>query len=171
MDEELAKRVSAGVASWAKREAANFEWRMVISSKSSTKVAILADRPEIEARDPERSCADLGVPAIEAAEVEVGRAVRQPPRLDRIKVVNQKQEDVAVRGIQRGRVSGDVDPRIVDARRPVEHAGDFPARIVSAVSGDTLHGFDQFMVIYTTIVATGDCAQFNTSVLNLECLE
>ena len=34
--EELAKRVSAGAASWAKREAAYFEWRMVISSKSST---------------------------------------------------------------------------------------------------------------------------------------
>ena len=34
--EELAKRVSAGAASWAKREAAYFEWRMVISWKSST---------------------------------------------------------------------------------------------------------------------------------------
>src|SRR5262249_23709322 len=34
--EELAKRVSAGAASWAKREAAYFEWRIVISSKSST---------------------------------------------------------------------------------------------------------------------------------------
>ena len=34
--EELAKRVNAGAASWAKREAAYFEWRMVISSKSST---------------------------------------------------------------------------------------------------------------------------------------
>ena len=68
-------------------------------------IAILADGAEIEARDPERLCADLGVPAIEAAEVEVGRAVRQPTRLDRIKVVDQEQEDVAVGGIQRGRVS------------------------------------------------------------------
>jgi hypothetical protein len=34
--DELAKRVSAGAASWAKREAAYFECRMVISSKSST---------------------------------------------------------------------------------------------------------------------------------------
>jgi hypothetical protein len=34
--EELAKRVSAGAASCAKREAAYLEWRMVISSKSST---------------------------------------------------------------------------------------------------------------------------------------
>jgi len=34
--EELANRVSAGAASCANREAAYFEWRMVISSKSST---------------------------------------------------------------------------------------------------------------------------------------
>ena len=74
-------------------------------------IAVLADGPEIEARDAERLGADLGVPAIEAAEVEVGRAVRQPPRLDRIEVVDQEQEDVAVRGIERGRVLGDVDPR------------------------------------------------------------
>ena len=36
MGEESAKRFSAGAASWAKREAAYFEWRIVISSKSST---------------------------------------------------------------------------------------------------------------------------------------
>lgn len=33
--EELAKRVSAGAAAWANRDAAYLEWRMVISSKSS----------------------------------------------------------------------------------------------------------------------------------------
>ena len=36
MGEELAKRVSAGAASCAKREAAYLEWRMAISWKSST---------------------------------------------------------------------------------------------------------------------------------------
>ena len=34
--EELAKFASVGAASWAKRLAAYLEWRMVISSKSST---------------------------------------------------------------------------------------------------------------------------------------
>ncbi|HSO23269.1 MAG TPA: hypothetical protein VLT81_10190 [Chondromyces sp.] len=34
--EDSAKRLSAGAASWAKREAAYFECRMVISWKSST---------------------------------------------------------------------------------------------------------------------------------------
>src|SRR5690348_8981916 len=92
-------------------------------------IAILTDRSQIEARDAERLCTNLRVPAIEAAEVEVGRAVRQPARLDRIEVVDQKQEYVAVRSIERRRVSGDVDPRIVDARGPVKHPGDLPAGI------------------------------------------
>ena len=45
-------------------------------------IAVLADRPQVEARHPEGLRADLGVPAVEATEVEVGRAVRQlaPPR-------------------------------------------------------------------------------------------
>ncbi len=34
--EDSAKRLSAGAASWAKREAAYFECRIVISWKSST---------------------------------------------------------------------------------------------------------------------------------------
>jgi hypothetical protein len=36
MGKEPAKRLSAGAASWEKREAAYLEWRIVISSKSST---------------------------------------------------------------------------------------------------------------------------------------
>src|SRR5262249_18259313 len=96
-------------------------------------IAVLTDGSEIEARDPERLCTDLRVPAIKAAEVEMGRAVRQTTRLDRIEVVNQKQEHVAVGSIQRGHISGDIDPGIVDARRPVEHAGDLPAGITDAV--------------------------------------
>jgi hypothetical protein len=85
--EKSAKRVKAGAASQANREAAYFEWRIVISSKSSTpEIAILANGPEIEACDAERLGAHLGIPAIEAAKVEVRRAIRQPPRLDRIEI-------------------------------------------------------------------------------------
>jgi hypothetical protein len=51
--EELAKRFSAGAASCAKREAAYLEWRIVISSKSSTlSITILAHRAEIELAMP-----------------------------------------------------------------------------------------------------------------------
>ena len=62
-------------------------------------------------------------------------------------------------------------PRIVDARRPVEHAGNLPARVAGAVAGDPLHCCDQFMVVYAAIVGAGDCAQFNASILDLEGLD
>ena len=51
-------------------------------------VAVLTDRPEIKARDPQRLGADLGILAIKTAEVEIGRAVRQFPGLKRIQVVD-----------------------------------------------------------------------------------
>ena len=128
-------------------------------------IAILADGAEIEARHAERLRADLGIPAIEAAEIEVGRAVRQPAGLDRIQVVDQEQEDVAIRGIERRRVLGDVDARIVDAGRPVEHAGHLPAGVARAVAGDALHRRDQFMVEDAAIVRAGDGAQLDAAVI------
>ena len=131
-------------------------------------VAVLADRPKIEAGDAERLGADLRIPAIEAAEVEIGRAVRQPPRLDRIEVVNQKQEDVTVGSVERGRVAGDVDLGIVHARRPVEHAGHLPSRIAGAVARNPLHGSYQLMIEDAAIVGPGDRAQLDASVLHLE---
>ena len=37
---------------------------------------------------------------MEAPEVKIGGAVRQPSRLDRVVIVDQEQKDVAVRGIE-----------------------------------------------------------------------
>jgi hypothetical protein len=54
-------------------------------------IAVLADGAEIEARDAERLRADFGVPAIEAAEIEIRRAVGQRPRLDRIEIVDRSR--------------------------------------------------------------------------------
>src|SRR6185312_16627934 len=82
-------------------------------------VAVHADGAEIEGSDAERLRADLAVPAIEAAEVEVGIAVRQAARLDGVRVVDEEEEDVAVAGIERRRVLGDVDDWIVGHGRPV----------------------------------------------------
>ena len=107
-------------------------------------IAVLADRPEIEARDPKRLGAHLGIPAIEAAEVEVRRAVRQLARLDRIEVVHQEQKDITIGGAQRGRVFRDVEVWVVDAGRPVQHARHLPARVAGPVACDPLHGTDQF---------------------------
>src|SRR3954454_14935142 len=86
-------------------------------------------------------------------------------------IVNQKQEYVAVRSIQRGRISSDIDPGIVDARRPVEHPGDLPASIPDAVPSNPLHRRNQFMIVDAAIVGAGDSAQFNTSILDLECFD
>ena len=66
---------------------------------------------------------------------------------------------------------GDVDARIVDSRRPVEHAGHLPARVAGAVAGDLLHGLDQFMVEYAAIVRAGDRPQLKASVLDLQRLD
>ena len=134
-------------------------------------IAVLADGAEIEARDAERLGADLGIPAIEAAEVEIGRAVGQPAGLDRIEIVDQEQEDVAVGGIERRRVLRDVDARIVDAGRPVEHAGHLPARVAGAVAGDALHGRDQLVVVDAAVVGPGDGAQFDAAVFDLQRLD
>jgi hypothetical protein len=51
-------------------------------------VPILTNGAQVEAGDPKRFGANLGVPAIETTEVEIGRTIGQPPRFDRIEVVN-----------------------------------------------------------------------------------
>src|SRR3546814_13196664 len=66
--------------------------------------------------------ADLGVPAVEAAKVEIGFAVRKLARLNRVRVVDEEQEDVAIGRIERRRVAADVDIGIIVHVRPVEHA-------------------------------------------------
>ncbi len=99
-------------------------------------VAILADRAQVEAGDAERLGPNLGIPAIEPAEIEVGRAVGQQPRLDRVQVVHEEQEHVAVRGVERRRLLRHVHARVVDAGGPVEHARHLPARVARAVARD-----------------------------------
>jgi hypothetical protein len=51
-------------------------------------VSILADCAEIEARHAERLRPNLRIPAIETAEVEVGRAVGETTSFERIQVID-----------------------------------------------------------------------------------
>src|SRR5258708_17192490 len=67
-------------------------------------IAILAYRTEIEARHAERLRSDFRVPAIEAAEIEVGRAVPETASFDRVQVIDQENEDVPVGCIEGRRV-------------------------------------------------------------------
>ena len=134
-------------------------------------IAILAHCAKIEARDPERPGADFRVPAVEAAEDRDRASRPAAARFDRVQVVDQEKEDVAVGCIERRRVLGDVDIGIVDPGRPVEHARHLPTRIAGAVAGDLLHGLDQLMVEDPAIVRTGDGAKLNAAVLDLERLD
>ena len=59
---------------------------------------------------------------------------------------------------------------IVDAGRPVEHAGHLPARVAGTVAGDPLHRLDQLVVEDAAIVRAGDGAQFDAAVLDLQRL-
>lgn len=77
-------------------------------------IAVLAHRPQVEARHAKGFRAHLGIPAVEAPEVEIRRAVGQSTRLDRVAIIDQEQEDIAVRGIKRGRVAADFDIGVVD---------------------------------------------------------
>jgi hypothetical protein len=134
-------------------------------------IPILTYRAEIEARHAERLCADLGIPAVEASEVKIRRPVRQPTGLDRIEIIDQEQEDIPVRGVEGRGVLGDIDARMVDAGRPVEHARHLPARIACAVSRDALHGLDEFMVVDAAIVGSGDSTELDTAIFDLQRLD
>src|ERR1700730_5376482 len=131
-------------------------------------IAILADCTKIEARHAECLRANFRVPAIEAAEIEVGRAVPETASFDRVQVVNQEKENVPVRCIEGRRVLGNVDTRIVDPGRPVEHAWHLPPRITCAIAGDALHSLNQLMVKDPAIVWAGDGAKLNAAIVSLE---
>ncbi len=86
-------------------------------------------------------------------------------------VIDQKQEHVAVGGVERGRVLGDIDIGIVLHRVPVEHARHLPSHIARAVSGDLAHGADKLVVPDATIVRPGDGAQFQPAIVGFKGLD
>ena len=96
-------------------------------------ISVLTHRAQVKAGNPERFRADFGVPGVKAPEIEIRRSVLQLAGLDRIAVVDQEQEDIAIRRVERGRVPGDVDIGMIDACRPVERAGNFSQGIPGAI--------------------------------------
>ena len=120
-----------------------------------------------------RKCPEWGwlnTEAIKAPEVEIGRAVGQTARFDRVAIIDQEQEDIAVRGVERGRVAADFDIGVVDPGRPVEHARHLPARVAGAIARDPLHRLDQFVVMDAAIIGAGHRAQFGATIFGLEGL-
>ncbi len=100
----------------------------------------------------------------------VWRSIGQPASLDRIEVVDQEEEDVSIGGVERRRVLRDVDARVVDAGRQVEHAGHLPARVTRAVAGDALHGRHQLVVEDSAVIRAGDGAKLDPAIVNLQRL-
>ena len=87
----------------------------------------------------------------EVITIEIRRSVREPTRLDRVVIVDEEQEDIPVRGVERRRIAADLDIGVVDSGRPVEHAGHLPARIARSIARDALHGLDEFMISYNFV--------------------
>src|SRR5258708_32043825 len=131
-------------------------------------IAILAHRTEVEARHAERLRPDFRVPAIEASEIEVGRAVPETASFDRVQVIDQEKENVSVGCVEGRRVLGNVGTRIVDPGRPVEHTWHLPPRITCAIAGDALHSLNQLMVKDPSIVWTSDGAKLNAAIVGLK---
>ena len=71
-------------------------------------IAVHADGPQIKRGDAEGLRSDFAVPAVKSPEIQIRRSIRQTSSLDRVGVVHQKQEHVAVAGVQRRGVLGDV---------------------------------------------------------------
>ncbi len=82
---------------------------------------------------------------------------------DRIATQLSQAEDVTV---ERRRILGDLDERIVDYGGPVERARHLPARIAHPVARDPHHRADQLVVPNTAVIGIGYRAQLDTAHLH-----
>ena len=131
-------------------------------------IAVHADGAEIERGDAERLRSDFAVPAIEAPEIQIRRSIRQTSGLDRMGVVDQKQKHVAVAGVKRRGVLGDVHEGIMRHGVPVEHARHLPPCIAGAVARDLHDGGDKFVIPDAAIVRPGHGAKLDAAVIGFQ---
>lgn len=96
--------------------------RDLLAILDASEVPVLADGTQVGAGDAACLGADLQILAKEPSEMEIKRAVRQQACLDQVRIVNQEQEDVAVRSLERCHLLLNVHARVVHAGGPVEHA-------------------------------------------------
>ncbi len=132
-------------------------------------IAVHADGAQVKTRNAERLAANLAIPTIEPPEVQIRRSIRQTSRLDGIDIVNQKQEHVAVAGIKRRGVLGDVHKWIMRHAVPIEHARHLPPRISGPVACDFHDGCDKFVIPDTPVVRPSDRAKLDATVIGLQC--
>ena len=140
------------------------------SSESTVSIAVHAHSAQIERCNAKCLAADFAIPAIEAPEIQIRLAVRQASGLDGVRVVHKEKENIAVAGVKRGGVLGDIHERIVRHGRPIQNARHFPHGIARAVARDLHHGGDKLMVPDAAVVRSGHGAQFNASVFRFQRL-
>ena len=128
----------------------------------------MAHGTQIKACNSKGFRSNLAVPRVESAEVEIWFSVRQPAGLDGVEIVDQEQEDIAVAGIKRRRIFGDVDEGIVAHRRPVQDARHFPHRVAGPIAGDLHHRRDQFVIPDAAVFGSRHRAQFEPAIVHLE---
>ena len=154
------------------RETGTGEFRVadvdLLEILDTPQTAVGAYAAQIESRDPERFGADFTVPGVEPSKIKVGIAIRELAGLDRVRVVHEEQENVPVRCVERGRLPGDIDMRVVGHAAPVERSRHLPARVADAIAGKGHHRLDQFPVEDPAIFRSGRRAQFGATILGLE---
>jgi len=72
----------------------------LLKTFDAPEIAVLADGAKIEGGDAQRLGAHLAVPAIEAVEVQIRIGIWQTPRLDRMGIINEQKENVAVAAVE-----------------------------------------------------------------------
>jgi hypothetical protein len=123
---------------------------------------------QIECRDAKGFRADLAVPGVKPAKVEIRLAIGQFARFDRMGVIDQKHEHIPVRGIERRRFLGNIDERVVGHARPLDRPRNFPARIADPITGKSHDGLHQFMVPDPAIIGACRRAQFGAAAVCLQ---
>src|SRR5713226_10787753 len=91
--------------------------RDLLEILDTPEIAIHVHRPEIKRSDAEGLRSNFRVPTIEAPKVQVWRSVRQASGLDRMGIIHQKQEHVAVARIKRRGIFSDVHKGISELSR------------------------------------------------------
>src|SRR3546814_13075738 len=87
--------------------------------------------------------------------------------LDRMCVIDEEQENVAIRRVESRRLARDIDIGVIAHRPPVEHARNLPARIGNSVARTLHDGRAQFKVPDAAVIRSSERAQSGRALIGL----
>src|SRR3546814_18496385 len=82
-------------------------------------------------------------------------------------VIDEEQENVAIRRVESRRLARDIDIGVIEHRPPVEHARNIPTRIGHSVAHNLPAAHTQFMVPDAVVIGSSDGSRFGASALRL----